>query len=528
MHTPTLLFTLLAASPLTAQLILHNVNGTHTGGILGQVVRYAGDVDGDGVADCLVTEPSYSAYGGDGIGRVHLVSGATGGVLWTFVGSSALDAVGIADVNFDGHRDVVVTSGPQGQAFVVSGATGQALFTVGGSVVGYYSLCDLGDINGDGRGDFAAIAVRNNGTQIDVVSGNGGAVLGTISGLSWGSSFPAKITKFVDITGDGKPEFAVANGQYAVYICSPSPVQVVRILASPSGSTFGRSMGTADVDGDGVAELLVENSNVVVPGVGVVAQAVHAISASSGLVVRTFLPDMHVYPNNPAIGRSICSLGDLDGDGAEDFVTIEEVPPNLRLVVFSGRTGAQLAVLDGTAAGPYYHTGEYYSTYLDSLGDVDGDGFVDFAVGTLGSLQGFDNGGYQIISGKILADVTYLGGACGGGPFLPQLGVTRPIIGQTATVACRDGAPGALGTLAFSLRPTLPTYLGASSCTAFIDAGNWIILLGTSQVQWTLPVPVPNAPQLAGLEVALQCYYAPTTGPMGFDLTNGLYARIGY
>jgi hypothetical protein len=39
---------------------------------------------------------------------------------------------------------------------------------------------------------------------------------------------------------------------------------------------------------------------------------------------------------------------------------------------------------------------------------------------------------------------------------------------------------------------------------------------------------IPPVPQLAGFAFALQAVHAPTPSPFGFDLSNGVWARIGY
>ena len=91
-----------------------------------------------------------------------------------------------------------------------------------------------------------------------------------------------------------------------------------------------------------------------------------------------------------------------------------------------------------------------------------------------------------------------------------------------------DGAVGALGILAFSAKPQWPTYLGASTCTAWFALGGWVVLHSTTAPAWSLGLPIPSVPQLAGIEFALQCAYAPTAGPRGFDLSNGLHARLGF
>jgi hypothetical protein len=105
--------------------------------------------------------------------------------------------------------------------------------------------------------------------------------------------------------------------------------------------------------------------------------------------------------------------------------------------------------------------------------------------------------------------------------------MTRPIIGQSVTVEGRD-APAAPGTLALSLQPALPTNMGAVGCDAWFDVRNWVILNQTTTPAWTLQVPLPNAPQLAGFALALQAFYVPTASPIGYDLTNALWARLGY
>jgi hypothetical protein len=75
-----------------------------------------------------------------------------------------------------------------------------------------------------------------------------------------------------------------------------------------------------------------------------------------------------------------------------------------------------------------------------------------------------------------------------------------------------------------------PTNLGVPDCNAYVDIATAIVLLpiapGTGR--WTLPLPVPSLPGFAGLEFEFQVIYGPTSGPLGFDLTNGLRWRIGW
>ena len=128
----------------------------------------------------------------------------------------------------------------------------------------------------------------------------------------------------------------------------------------------------------------------------------------------------------------------------------------------------------------------------------------------------------------MLADVTVQTGACGAGPILPRNLMSRPILGQPVTILGFDGPANTNGLLLFSLRPSAPTYLGASSCFAWFAYGNASVLQVLTAPQWSFTVGLPLVPQLAGLEVAVQSYYAPTAGPLGYDLGNGIWARFGY
>ncbi|MFO1076752.1 MAG: hypothetical protein U1E73_03395 [Planctomycetota bacterium] len=112
--------------------------------------------------------------------------------------------------------------------------------------------------------------------------------------------------------------------------------------------------------------------------------------------------------------------------------------------------------------------------------------------------------------------------------WLPQLGMTRPILGQTVLIEGRGCPGGASGALALSRQPALPFNLGVAGCDAWWDLGNWQLLYQTTTPTWQLVVALPNVPQLAGFDVALQAFYLPTASPIGFVLSNALWARLGF
>jgi cysteine-rich repeat protein len=126
----------------------------------GRGVASAGDVNGDGYADVIVGDP---ASGGPG--RVFLYLGSAAGLGTTptasvtgpvqYFGTTVASA---GDVNGDGYADVVISTLNQGSAFVYLGSAAPSL-TLGWSATGTTffgdrSVASAGDVNGDGFADI--------------------------------------------------------------------------------------------------------------------------------------------------------------------------------------------------------------------------------------------------------------------------------------------------------------------------------------------------------------------------------------
>ncbi len=139
-------------------------------------------------------------------------------------------------------------------------------------------------------------------------------------------------------------------------------------------------------------------------------------------------------------------LGDIDGDGAPDFIVSAPTHDSAgvdsgRVYVYSGATGAELYHLDGAIAGTWFG----FSS--NPVGDVDGDDIPDFIVGTPFTLRGqatlhsgVDGALLHTFQGEVSGD-QFGTRAVGGGDVdfdgVPDLLVGAPLHDATGTDAGR-------------------------------------------------------------------------------------------
>lgn len=119
--------------------------------------------------------------------------------------------------------------------------------------------------------------------------------------------------------------------------------------------------GLGDVDGDGFGDVLVGSDQA----------RIDIYGGPDGHLIRTHLLAVGAQTN--AVG-----VGDVDQDGVPDYAISSAGPGDLWM--FSGATGAELWRVDGL-------TFNWYGYALAAVGDVDGDGATDVAVGAPRSYQ---------------------------------------------------------------------------------------------------------------------------------------------
>ncbi len=222
--------------------ILDSIDGEEAGDQFGSATTGVGDITGDGINDFAVGALN---AGPGNRGAVYLYDGATRQLLFPridaeptgsglgqfFVGPAGdADADGTPDVYAGDFADRTLGTGT-GRVYVISGATGQVLWTRAGDAQGQGLGCGriAGDINGDGASDVIAGAyTANNGAgnagRTLILSGCDGSVLRVITSTTVGEQFGFDAVGIGDATGDGLDEFLVAaGGGNAAYVIRGVP-----------------------------------------------------------------------------------------------------------------------------------------------------------------------------------------------------------------------------------------------------------------------------------------------------------------
>lgn len=399
--------------------ILREWVGEGRGEVFGWIARNIGDVDGDGIDD-VATSSKGVVPTGTRDGKVYVYSTGTGELLWSFKGEAPDGQLGFGieaagDVNADGVPDVVAGAPHAGYVKVFHGLTGEVLLELESDdkTSGFgVSVKGIGDLDGDGHSDILVGEPYQlwgnplNGGTLDMpgfatlFSGADGSVILRLAGEHPGDGFGSNVA---GRTVDGETWFIVGapnagddnRGRSYVYRGYTSTPHFVA-EADDGGAEFGQMFQSVlgDVDGDGVPDMYISDwaDNSAARGAG----KIYVLSGADGSQIFTRTGEAA----GDGFGIGISDAGDVNGDGHADVITAAwqhagGAPSGGKLYLISGADGSTMRTITGDVPG------ETLGFDTTNLGDVDGDGTIDFLVtSAYSAINGWHAGRVLVIAGK--------------------------------------------------------------------------------------------------------------------------------
>jgi len=318
--------------------LLHRWDGYAANDGLGKTVCSVGDVNGDGHADLLMGAAGANPNNLEDAGTVILCSGADGSLLRKWNGQAPFDSLGaavseIADLDGDGVADVILSAPGSGMVYVFSTVTGAPIYQWNAQTShdGFgVSVDAAGDVNQDGSEDIL-IGAYHAGTAaakgvVYLYSGADGSLLYRWKGLKQGDHFGHAVTAAGDINDDGYPDIAIGapfadpGGRIAAGSAYAFSGFNGSLIYQWDGAEVGEQLGYAiseagDVDGDGhpdviVGSYLADKANLEDAG---------KFTIFSGLD-GTDLLHRRGQEERIRLGNSVAAIGDVNQDGRDDVV----------------------------------------------------------------------------------------------------------------------------------------------------------------------------------------------------------------
>ena len=388
---------------------------------IGTALAALGDVNLDGFDDFAVGAPGathgavYVVFGGPVLSDLQLMRTVTekDEARFAVLAGSAGDGVGrhVAGLGaFDGDvaPDLLVgapqRSSGDGALYVVSGGADlvgtRLLEQVGAKMVGEPFLAQRlgsvvaggGDFDGDGQRDLLAglyptgsaekaLAIVN-GWSANVTQASRATVSDDLNGLPTSAAFVG------DLDGDGNDEVMASSDQAIALLLGDASGSAVPALADlvprfrlsrPAGAQGDAPVASAgDVNGDGNLDVIYCDQ---VAGAASCSVLFGKLSAAASLASA----DWELTGFGSATGPLLASGADLNDDGYADLLVADATSG---YVVFGRRSGFGVVNLASLGSDGFALSGASGLSAIATIGDVNGDGYGDFALGDAAAAGG--------------------------------------------------------------------------------------------------------------------------------------------
>ena len=374
------------------------------------------DLNGDGNPDIVVANSCQTGSNGESNcsagGAVGVLLRNSDGTLQSSVsynsGGAAALSVAIADLNGDGHPDIVVAN----QCISTSNCSGGVVGVLIGNGDGTFQpavtyaagfgaeAVAVGNLNPNGH---PAVVVANqclaagNCTVggVSVLLGNGNGTLNVPTTYSSGGQ-DADAVVIKDLNGDGLLDVVVANQCVTKSNCKTGGIGVLpgngdgtlRTASTySSGGYSALSLAVADVNGDGQPDVVVTS---------LCGQSANCVNGIVGVLLGNGngLRQAVTYSSS-GYGASSIAIGDVNGDGIPDLV-VDDICKTISNCAKGG-----ISVLLGSGGGifqaPLIYSSDGYNATSVALEDVNGDNRPDIVTANYCSTKSACNGTVAVL-----------------------------------------------------------------------------------------------------------------------------------
>lgn len=360
-----------------------------------------------------------------------------------FASNFYTNSASIADLDLDGHPDLVASSGT-GTAVFAGNGTGTMTWRQGLPITSAFFIA-VGDLNGDGWPDLGFTS----GQSVKVA-------WGSVAGFSAFEDFPLGEyphgLAIADLDGDACDDLIVGI-DVRVRVLRGSPTAILDLHGEFPATVINRDMAVGDANGDGSVDLLITEGDDY-PRQG----NLHVFYGDGTGSLGRAQVSPFVLPGTPvAYFRVSLAVADVDADGHVDVGVVDQLTDSLYLLLGNG---------DGTFVRLAAVTTARQPTDVQSA-DLNSDGFGDFVTTGYSNTVAVHLGGP---AGVAPANQTFAT------PELRELALTDvnadgwlDCVGFAQSPFVMVWPGGGDGTFAAGIQTTLPQWAG-NAVVARIDA----------------------------------------------------------